>query len=165
MAVVTLKGNPIHTIGQLPAVGASAPVFDLVGNGLKAVNLAEFKGSKLILNIFPSIDTPTCATSTRKFNEKAGNLNNVKVLCVSADLPFAQGRFCAAEGLANVLTASIFRSPDFGRDYGLLLVDGPLQGLLARAVVVIDENGLVVHAELVPEIAQEPNYDAALSVL
>lgn len=165
MAVVTLKGNPIHTIGQLPAVGTSAPAFDLVGNGLKAVNLAEFKGSKLILNIFPSIDTPTCATSTRKFNEKAGNLNNVKVLCVSADLPFAQGRFCAAEGLANVLTASVFRSPDFGRDYGLLLVDGPLQGLLARAVVVIDENGLVVHAELVPEIAQEPNYDAALSVL
>ena len=165
MALVTLKGNPIHTIGQLPAVGSSAPAFDLVGNGLKAVNLAEFKGSKLILNIFPSIDTPTCATSTRKFNEKSGNLNNVKVLCVSADLPFAQGRFCAAEGLANVLTASIFRSPDFVRDYGLLLVDGPLQGLLARAVVVIDENGLVVHAELVPEIAQEPNYDAALSVL
>ncbi len=165
MAVVTLKGNPIHTIGQLPAVGTFAPTFDLVGNGLKAVKLTEFKGSKLILNIFPSIDTPTCATSTRKFNEKAGNLNNVKVLCVSADLPFAQGRFCAAEGLANVLTASVFRSPDFGRDYGLLLVDGPLQGLLARAVVVIDENGLVVHAELVAEIAQEPNYDTALSVL
>jgi thiol peroxidase len=165
MALVTLKGNPIHTIGQLPAVGSSAPAFDLVGNGLKAVNLAEFKGSKLILNIFPSIDTPTCATSTRKFNEKAANLQNVKVLCVSADLPFAQGRFCAAEGLANVLTASVFRSPDFGRDYGLLLVDGPLQGLLARAVVVIDENGVVVHTELVAEIAQEPNYESALSVL
>ncbi len=165
MALVTLKGNPIHTIGQLPAVGSSAPAFDLVGNGLKAVNLAEFKGSKLILNIFPSIDTPTCATSTRKFNEKATNLQNVKVLCVSADLPFAQGRFCAAEGLANVLTASVFRSPDFGRDYGLLLVDGPLQGLLARAVVVIDENGVVVHTELVAEIAQEPNYESALSVL
>jgi thiol peroxidase len=165
MAVVTLKGNPIHTIGQLPAVGTSAPTFDLVGNGLKAVNLAEFKGSKLILNIFPSIDTPTCATSTRKFNEKAGNLNNVKVLCISADLPFAQGRFCAAEGLTNVLTASVFRSPDFGRDYGVLLVDGPLQGLLARAVVLIDENGQIIEQELVPEIAQEPDYDKVLAKL
>jgi thiol peroxidase len=165
MAVVTLKGNPIHTIGQLPAVGTVAPAFELVGNGLKPVSLADFKGSKLILNIFPSIDTPTCATSTRKFNEKAGNLNNVKVLCVSADLPFAQGRFCAAEGLNNVLTASVFRNADFGRDYGLLLVDGPLQGLLSRAVVVIDEKGEVIHQELVAEIANEPHYENALSVL
>ena len=165
MATVTLKGNPIHTSGELPAVGASAPDFRLTGADLKDVSLADYKGKRKVLNIVPSLDTPTCATSTRKFNEQAGKLANTVVLVVSADLPFAAKRFCAAEGLDKVLPASTFRSVDFGKAYGLDLVDGPLRGLLARAVVVVDEQGKVLHTELVPEIAQEPNYDAALGAL
>jgi thioredoxin-dependent peroxiredoxin len=164
MSTVTLGGNPFNTSGDLPAVG-STPLFSLTKGDLSATTQADFAGQRVVLNIFPSVDTPTCATSVRTFNERAGEVENTVVLCVSADLPFAQGRFCGAEGLTNVTTASSFRSPSFGTDFGLTLVDGPLAGLLARAVVVLDEAGAVVHAELVGEIANEPNYDAALSSL
>jgi thioredoxin-dependent peroxiredoxin len=165
MATVTLKGNPIHTSGDLPKVGAKAPDFRLAGGDLKDVSLATFKGKKKVLNIVPSLDTPVCATSTRKFNEKAGSLPNAVVLIVSADLPFASGRFCVAEGLENVVPLSLMRGREFAKDYGVLITDGPLEGITARAVVVLDENDKVVHAELVPEIGQEPNYDAALAAL
>jgi thiol peroxidase len=163
MATVTLRGNPIQTSGELPSVGTAAPSFTLVGSDLAEVTEAKFAGKKVVLNIFPSIDTPTCATSVRTFNEKAATTDAV-VLCVSEDLPFAQNRFCGAEGIANVVTASSFRS-DFGAAFGLEMTDGPLKGLLARAVVVLDESGNVVHSELVPEIAQEPDYSAALNAL
>jgi thiol peroxidase len=163
MATVTLRGNPIQTSGELPSVGSSAPSFSLVGSDLAEVSEAKFAGKKVVLNIFPSIDTPTCATSVRTFNEKAAG-TDVVVLCVSEDLPFAQNRFCGAEGIENVMTASSFRS-DFGAAYGLEMTDGPLKGLLARAVVVLDESGTVVHSELVPEIAQEPDYSAALNAI
>jgi thiol peroxidase len=165
MATVTLKGNQIHTEGNLPAVGSKAPDFKLVNGELADISLASFKGKRKILNIVPSLDTAVCATSTRKFNEKAGSLPNTVVLVISADLPFAAKRFCVAEGLDKVVPASTFRSGDFGKAYGLDLVDGPLRGLLARAVVVVDTDGKVIHTELVPEIAQEPNYDAALAAL
>jgi len=165
MAQITLKGNPIHTSGDLPKVGAHAPAFTLTRKDLSEVALADLKGQRVVLNIFPSVDTPTCATSVRTFNAQASKAANTLVLCVSADLPFAAGRFCAAEGLDNVVPASAFRSPDFGASYGVTLVDGPLRGLLARAVVVLDEEGKVVHTELVPEIANEPDYAAALGVL
>jgi thiol peroxidase len=164
MAETALGGNPVHTVGDLPAVGAHTPDFSLTKGDLTEVTPESFAGTRVILNIFPSIDTPTCATSVRKFNELAAGLDNTVVLCVSADLPFAQGRFCGAEGLANVVTASTFRS-DFGSAYGLTLADGKLAGLLARAVVVLDESGDVVHSQLVPEIAREPDYDAALASL
>lgn len=164
MAEVTLGGNPVHTSGELPEVGASPPSFDLVGSDLGGVTSSSFDGKNLILNIFPSIDTPTCATSVRTFNERAAELDNTAVLCVSADLPFAQSRFCGAEGIENVSTASTFRS-SFGSDFGVTLTDGPLAGVLARAVVVIGADGTVKHTELVPEIAQEPDYDAALGAL
>ncbi len=165
MATITLKGNPIETIGNLPAVGNAAPAFSLVKSDLSEASLSDYAGSRLVLNIFPSIDTPTCATSVRKFNEKASAMANTKVLCVSADLPFAFGRFCGAEGINNVDTASVFRSANFGKDYGLTITTGPLSGLLSRAVVVVDESGKVLHTEQVSEIADEPDYEAALAVL
>ena len=164
MAQVTLGGNPVHTSGHLPAVGTSAPAFALVGADLSEFDAGEFAGKNVILNIFPSIDTPTCATSVRQFNERAAGMDDTVVVCVSADLPFAMGRFCGAEGIANVKVGSTFRS-DFGSEYGVTLTDGVLQGVLARAVVVIGPDGTVKHTELVPEIAQEPNYDAALAAL
>ncbi len=163
MATVTLKGNPIHTNGDLPKTGAQAPDFKLTGIDLKDVGLADYKGKKKILNIVPSLDTPTCATSTRKFNETGGRLPNTIVLVISADLPFAMKRFCVTEGLQNVVSLSMMRGKSFAKTYGVLLEDGPLAGVTARAVVVIDENDKVVHTELVPEIGQEPNYDAALA--
>ena len=165
MATVTLKGTPFHTIGELPALGAKAPDFRLVDGDLKDVTLANYRGKKKVLNIVPSLDTPTCATSTRKFNEKAGSLSNTVVLVISADLPFAAKRFCTTEGLANVHPLALMRSRDFAKDYGVLLTDGPLAGITARAVVVLDENDKVIHRELVTEISQEPNYDAALKAV
>ncbi|MFO0939432.1 MAG: thiol peroxidase [Pirellulales bacterium] len=165
MAQVTLKGNPIETIGNLPAVGSQAPDFTLVKQDLSELTLAALKGSRVVLNIFPSVDTGTCATSVRKFNEKAASLANTQVVCVSADLPFALGRFCGAEGIKNVQTASVFRCSDFGQHYGVRFTTGPLKGLLSRSVVVIDENGKVLYTEQVAETVNEPNYDAALAVL
>ncbi len=164
MAQVTLGGNPVHTSGELPAVGSTAPAYTLTGADLGDVASSDFDGKNVVLNIFPSVDTPTCATSVRTFNERAAGLDDTVVLCVSADLPFAAGRFCGAEGLENVKTASTFRS-DFGTDYGVDLVDGKLAGVLARAVVVVGPDGTVKHTELVPEIAQEPDYDAALNAI
>ncbi|MGE5210827.1 MAG: thiol peroxidase [Acidobacteriota bacterium] len=164
MAEVTLGGNPVHTSGELPAVGAAAPAFSLVGADLSEFDAGEFAGKNVILNIFPSIDTPTCATSVRQFNERAAGMDETVVVCVSADLPFAMGRFCGAEGIENVKVGSTFRS-DFGSTYGVTLTDGKLQGVLARAVVVIGPDGNIKHTELVPEIAQEPDYDAALAAL
>ena len=165
MAQITLRGNAIHTSGDLPKVGSAAPAYTLVRMDLSEVSGKDLAGKRVVLNIFPSIDTPTCATSVRKFNARANEKPNTTVLCVSADLPFAQKRFCGAEGLDNVVPASTFRSGDFSQAYGVAMMDGPLKGLLARAVVVIDAAGKVVHTELVPEIAQEPDYDAALAVL
>ena len=164
MAEITLGGNPVHTSGDLPAVGAAAPAFSLVGADLSEYDASEFAGKNVILNIFPSIDTPTCATSVRQFNERAAGMDETVVLCVSADLPFAMGRFCGAEGIENVKVGSTFRS-NFGSDYGVTLTDGKLQGVLARAVVVIGPDGNVKHTELVGEIAHEPDYDAALAAL
>jgi thioredoxin-dependent peroxiredoxin len=163
MAEITLGGNPINTVGDLPAVGSS-PSFSVTKGDLSDVTEADFAGRRVVLNIFPSVDTPVCATSVRKFNEAAAALDNTVVLCVSADLPFAQGRFCGAEGLANVTAASSFRS-DFGNGFGITLANGKLAGLLGRAVVVLDESGSVIHSQLVPEIAQEPDYDAAIAAL
>ncbi|MGW3230059.1 thiol peroxidase [Kitasatospora sp. NPDC001095] len=165
MAQVTLKGNPVQVGGALPATGTQAPAFTLVGEGLADVSLKDFAGKRKVLNIFPSIDTPTCANSVRAFNAKAGSLDNTVVLCISADLPFAQARFCGAEGLDNVKTLSTLRARDFHDTYGVDIADGPLAGLTARAVLVLDENDTVLHTELVAEIADEPNYDAALAVL
>ncbi len=165
MAEITLRGNPIHTSGDLPAVGSKAPAFSLTKKDLGALSLEDLSGKRVVLSIFPSIDTAVCATSVRSFNARAGEAENTVVLNVSADLPFAQNRFCGAEGIENVEVASVFRSPEFGEAYGVTITDGGMRGLLARAVVVIDEAGTVVHAELVPEIAQEPNYDAALGAL
>ncbi|WP_313805965.1 thiol peroxidase [Flavobacterium sp.] len=165
MAKITLKGNPVTTIGELPQIGSKAKDFTLVKTDLSAVSLADFAGSKLVLNIFPSIDTSTCATSVRKFNEKASSLANTKVLCISRDLPFAQNRFCGAEGLENVINLSDFRDGSFGKDYGLTITDGPLQGLHSRVVIVLDENGTVTHAEQVGDIVDEPNYETALAAL
>jgi thioredoxin-dependent peroxiredoxin len=163
MAQITMRGNPINTVGDLPAVGASAPAFTLVGSDLAPVSSDQFHGKPVLLNIFPSVDTPVCATSVRTFNERAA-ASGLSVLCVSNDLPFAQARFCGAEGIENVKSASGFRD-SFGQDYGVTVADGPFAGLLARAVVVIDADGNVAYSELVPEIAQEPNYDAALDAL
>ena len=164
MAKITFKGTPIQTCGELPAKGTVAPDFTLVKQDLSETVLADYKGKNLVLNIFPSIDTGVCAMSVRQFNEKAAGLKNSVVLCVSMDLPFAQSRFCGAEGIKNVTTASVFRSA-FGDHYGVTIADGPLAGLLARAVVVIDASGKVVYTELVPEIAQEPDYTAALAAI
>jgi thiol peroxidase len=162
MATITLKGNPIQTSGDLPAVGAAAPGFRLVTADLKDVSLHDYAGKKKILNIFPSVDTPTCATSVRTFNKRASELKDAVVLCISADLPFAQKRFCGAEGLANVVTLSTMRGHSFTKDYGVLIENGPLAGLAARSVVVLNEDNEVLYSELVKEIAEEPNYDAAL---
>jgi len=161
---VTLRGGPVSTSGRLPAKGAQTPAFTLTTGALQDISNKDLLGKRVILNIFPSIDTPTCATSTRTFNELASALNNTDVYCVSADLPFAQGRFCGVEGLANVKTASSFRS-NFGKALGVTILDGVLKGVLARAVVVLDEKGKVLHSELVSEIANEPNYDAAINSL
>lgn len=165
MPTITLGGNPVNTNATLPAVGSAAPQFQLVGKDLSDVSLHDFKGQRVILNIFPSIDTATCATSVRTFNKMANDLENTKVLCVSRDLPFAQKRFCGSEGLENVVNLSDFRDGSFGNDYGLTLTDSALKGLHARAIVVVDENGVVSHTELVSEIANEPNYEAALNAL
>jgi thiol peroxidase len=165
MSQVTLGGNPIEVGGAFPSVGQKAPEFSLVGNDLKPVSLADFAGKRKVLNIVPSLDTPTCATSTRKFNEAAAQLQNTAVIVVSGDLPFAATRFCTTEGIENVVTASTFRGHEFAQAYGVDITSGPLTGLTARAVVVVDENDKVVHAELVGEIKNEPNYDAALSAL
>jgi len=164
MAETKLGGNPVHTVGELPSVGSPAPSFSLTKGDLSQVGIEDYAGQRVVLNIFPSIDTPTCAASVRRFNELASSLDNTVVLNVSADLPFAQGRFCGAEGLANVENASTFRS-DFGQAYGVTLADGRLAGLMARSVVVVDENGTVTHTQLVPEIAQEPDYDSAIAAL
>jgi len=163
MTTVTLGGNPIHLAGQFPKVGEAAPAFSLVNGKLEDVTLASFAGKKKILNIVPSLDTPVCATSTRKFNEEAGTLPNTVVLVISADLPFAAGRFCETEGLKNVVTLSTMRGREFMKSYGVEIADGPLAGITARAVVVIDAGDKVAYTELVPEIKQEPNYAAALA--
>lgn len=165
MANITLGGNPIHTNGELPKIGSKAPDFSLVKTDLSIATLADFSGSKLVLNIFPSIDTPTCATSVRTFNAKASTTANTKVLCISRDLPFAQKRFCGTEGLENVENLSDFKTGNFGKDYGLEITDSVLAGLHSRVVLVIDENGMVKYAEQVPEIADEPNYELALAAL
>lgn len=164
MAKITLKGNPLSTFGELPRVGAIAPEFTLTKRDLSSVNSNNYKGKKIVLNIFPSIDTPVCAQSVKKFNEAATKGDSV-VLCISMDLPFAASRFCGAEGIEKVEFLSSFRGGTFGMDYGVKIVDGPLEGLFARAIVVIDENGKVIYNELVPEIAQEPDYDKALKAL
>jgi thiol peroxidase len=165
MSSVTLKGNPIDVAGTFPRPGQKAPAFSLVAKDLKDVSLADFAGKRKVLNIVPSLDTAVCATSTRKFNERAGGLVNTVVLVISADLPFASSRFCAAEGLNNVVTLSTMRGREFLRNYGVEIASGPLTGVAARAVVVLDDKDTVVHSELVPEIAQEPNYEAALAAL
>lgn len=163
MATVTLKGNPIHTAGDLPAIGAAAPDFTLVKTDLSAVSLKDLAGQTVVLSIFPSVDTPTCAASVRRFNAELDKLGNVAVLCASADLPFAHKRFCGAEGLDRVAGVSDLRDKDFGQRYGVTIVDGPLAGLLARAVVVIGADGKVKHSQLVAEVADEPDYEAALA--
>ncbi|CAE6917072.1 MAG: thiol peroxidase [Pseudomonadaceae bacterium] len=165
MAQVTLRGNPVTVDGQLPQVGQQAPAFQLVGTDLSDISLSSMAGKRKVLNIFPSVDTPTCATSVRKFNTEASGLDNTVVLCISADLPFAQARFCGAEGLENVVSLSTMRGTEFLKNYGVALVDGPLAGVAARAVVVLDENDKVLHSELVAEIGTEPDYSAALAAL
>lgn len=159
MSTVTFKGTAVQSNGNLPEVGSQAPEFKLVGASLNEISLADYKGKKVLLNIFPSIDTGVCAASVRNFNKWASSHENVVVICVSKDLPFAQSRFCGAEGLENVITASDFRYNNFATDYGVLMTDGPLAGLMARSVVAIDENGKVVYNQLVPEIVEEPSYD------
>lgn len=165
MADITLGGNPVKTSGELPKIGTKAPDFTLVKTDLSTASLADFKGTKLVLNIFPSVDTGTCAASVREFNKKASTLENTKVLCISRDLPFAQNRFCGAEGLENVISLSDFRDGSFGNSYGLNVTNGPLQGLHSRVVVVIDEEGNVKYTEQVADIKDEPNYDNALAAL
>jgi len=165
MATVTLKGNEIHTLGSLPTTGSKAPEFELTKNDLSSVKLSDYQGSRLVLNIFPSVDTGTCAQSVRQFNEEVAELDNTIVLCVSKDLPFAQARFCGAEGIDNVEMLSDFRNGSFGKAYNLEFTDGPLTPLHSRAVVIIDENGTVLYTEQVAEIVDEPNYKAALEAL
>jgi thiol peroxidase len=165
MASITLGGNLINTSGELPKIGSQLADFKLVQNDLSVASLSNFAGKKLILNIFPSVDTGTCAASVRKFNESAGNLDNTAVLCISRDLPFAQKRFCGAEGLENVVNLSDFQEGDFGKTNGLEIVDGPLAGLHSRVLIVADANGTITYVEQVPEIADEPNYEAAFAAL
>jgi len=165
MATITLKGNPIHTLGELPAVGSYLKDFTLVSNSLSRVNLKEFSGNRLILNIFPSLDTGTCAASVRSFNKMAAGLANTKVLCISRDLPFAQARFCGTEGIENAITLSDYETGAFGRDYNLLISDGPLAHLLSRAVIVADPDGRILYTEQVPEITDEPDYEKVAKVL
>lgn len=165
MAKVNLKGNPINTVGDLPSVGSTAPDFTLTKSNLSNATLDEFKGKQLILNIFPSLDTGTCAASVQNFNKEAASLENTTVLCISHDLPFAHARFCTAEGIENVVMLSGFRNPEFSKNYGVKIIDSPMNGLCARSVVVLDENGTVKYAEFAPETTKEPNYDAALAAL
>jgi len=165
MAKIKLKGNEINTIGELPKVGEKAPEFVLTKNDLSDVSLKEYRGKKVVLNIFPSLDTAVCAMSVRKFNAEAENLNNTVVLCISRDLPFAQARFCGAEGLDNVVTLSEMRDDEFSNKYGVRIIDGPMAGLMGRAVVILNEGGVIKYTELVPEITQEPNYEEALKNL
>ncbi len=165
MAKITLKGNPINTCGELPAVGGQAPDFSLTKTDLSDISLQDLQGKRVILNIFPSIDTDVCAASVRYFNSKANSLDNTVVLCASLDLPFAHTRFCGAEGLENVVSVSELRNRDFGDAYGVRIADGPLAGLLSRAVVVLDADGKVVYTQQVPEIVQEPDYEAVLAAM
>jgi thiol peroxidase len=165
MAQITFKGTPVETVGTLPVVGSEAPFFCLVKTDLSEAGPADFASKRLVLNIFPSLDTPVCAASVRRFNQEAASFDNTVVLCISADLPFAHQRFCEIEGLKNVVPLSVFRSPEFGLDYGVTLVSGPLKGLLSRAIVVIDADGIVRYTEQVPEIVHEPDYSAAIKAL
>jgi len=165
MAKITFKGNPVNTAGDLPRVGGEAPEFALVKTDLSEVSLNDYKGKRVVLNIFPSVDTGVCAASVRRFNDEASKQDNTAVLCVSRDLPFAHARFCGAEGLDNVVSLSEYKDEVFSQNYGVKMVDGPLSGLLSRAVVVIDENGKVVHSEQVDDIVNEPDYEAAIKVL
>ncbi|MDE6526122.1 MAG: thiol peroxidase [Muribaculaceae bacterium] len=165
METVFFKGSPCHTYGNIPAVGIKAPDFKLVTKDLAEITCDDFKGKRVVLNVFPSLDTPVCAASVRRFNVEASKLDNTAVVCVSMDLPFAMSRFCSAEGIDNVTAASAFRSPTFAQQYGLQLVDGPLAGLLARAVIVMDENHQIIYSDLVGEITDEPDYEGAISVL
>ena len=165
MAQITLQGNPVQTVGNLPSVGMEAPSFKLVKTDLSEASKQDFAGKNIILNIFPSLDTSVCAASVRRFNKEAGESPDTVVLCISADLPFAHQRFCEVEGLNDVIPLSVFRSPEFGRDYGVTITSGPLAGLMSRAVVVIDKSGEVAYTEQVPEITQEPDYDASLLAL
>lgn len=165
METIFFKGTPCHTYGNIPAVGTKAPAFSLVTKSLDDIQLSDYEGRRVILNVFPSLDTPVCAASVRRFNEEASRLDNTTVICVSMDLPFAQSRFCTAEGIDRLVVASAFRSPVFAQNYGLQIVDGPLSGLLARAVLVLDEKHNIIFSDLVQEITDEPDYKAALSVL
>ncbi|WP_431167070.1 thiol peroxidase [Tenacibaculum halocynthiae] len=165
MAKITLQGNPLETVGNLPNTNTKAPNFNLIAGDLSEKKLSDFSGNKLILNIFPSVDTGTCATSVREFNKKAASLENTKVLCISRDLPFAQGRFCGAEGIENVVMLSDFATGDFGKHYGLEIANGPLKSLHSRCIVVVNEEGNVTYTEQVSEVVDEPNYDAALKAL
>lgn len=165
METTAFKGSPVHTCGHLPHTGSLAPRFTLTRGDLTELRSEELKGRRIVLNIFPSLDTAVCATSVRKFNQLAASLDNTTVVAVSKDLPFAQSRFCTTEGIENLIAASAFRSPEFAREYGVEMVNGPLAGLLARAVVIIDETGRVVYTELVPEITREPDYEAAIKAL
>lgn len=165
MAHVTFKGSEVKLTGCVPAVGDAAPAFTLTGADLADVSLSDFKGKRVVLSVFPSIDTPVCAASVRHFNVDASTMKNAVVLCISADLPFAQARFCGAEGLKNVKTLSTFRSPEFGSAYGIQIAAGPLRGLLSRAVVIVDEQGRIAYVEVVSEVTNEPNYAAALNLL
>jgi thiol peroxidase len=165
MATITLGGNPVHTCGELPLPGHATPFFTLTRDDLSELTSVELEGRRVVLSIFPSLDTPTCAESVRKFNHLTTDLADTVMLCVSMDLPFAQAQFCGAQQLDRVVTASAFRHPDFGRAFGVTLVDGPMRGLFARAVVALDENGTVVHTELVPELMREPDYDLAIHAI
>jgi thiol peroxidase len=165
MATITLQGNPVHTVGKLPAAGSKAPPFTLTATDLSDASLEAYRGKTVVLNIFPSIDTDVCAASVRRFNAEASGMDNTVVLCISADLPFAHKRFCEAEGLDRVIPLSVFRSPQFGRDYGVTITDGPLAGLLSRAVIVINPDGAVCYSEQVPEITSEPDYAQALQAI
>lgn len=165
MAIITLNGTPMHTIGSLPPVGSKAPDFTVTKTDLGEIKLKNYLGKKIILNIFPSLDTPTCASAMRHFNEVAQKLTDVLILCVSVDLPFAQKRFCVSEHLDNVQCVSVFRHPTFGKDYGVTIIDQPLLGLLSRAVVILDETGKIIFTEQVKELSNEPNYDAVLAAL
>ena len=165
MAQITLQGNPINTSGSLPEIGSTAKYFNIVSTDLSVKSLKDFKGKNLILNIFPSVDTGTCATSVRSFNKTAASLENTSVICISRDLPFAQGRFCGAEGIENVIMLSDFRTGQFGKDYGLDIIDGPLTGINSRSIVIINPEGKVIYTEQVAETTEEPNYDKALASL
>lgn len=165
MATVNFKGSPVELSGELPKTGEEAPKFGGVKGDLTTVHLPELRGKKVLINIFPSLDTPVCAVSVRRFNKEASALDNTVVLCVSKDLPFAQSRFCAAEGLENVVPLSVFRCHHFDERYGLTMTEGPLKGLLARAVIIVDESGTIVYEQLVPEVTDEPDYEAALNIL